>query len=225
MSLPGRRCPRSPPVPSRCPTVIADSGRELQLLGVRRHGSRVEIVIGDQGNTGRRLRALTRYRAEPDVMLTAESLCDLLRAEELPCVTLTTAADADEPAGTGGEGLRMVAGSSPVLVYYAIPPGNYAALSRRDSHLQWFADFADAHRWSVRWLADGSMTVHPQPWPATCVLDGAAVFRRTGRRVDENLGSHVVLWIVEDAAAWAGARRTGSRRPPRRTTRQANCSR
>ncbi len=37
----------------------------------------------------------------------------------------------------------------------------------------------------------------------TYVLDGREVYADTGRAVDERLGSHVVLWIVDDAEAWA----------------------
>lgn len=138
--------------------------------------------------------------------LTAGNLAALLRAAGLPSVTLTTEGGAAaEPASTAEEGLRIVAGSLPVRVLYAIPPGSDAAARRRDSHLLWLAGFAEEHRWSTEWLAGGWMTVHPEPWPATYVHDGAVVFRATGRRVDENLGSHVVLWIVEDAGAWADA--------------------
>ncbi|WP_052616066.1 hypothetical protein [Mycobacteroides abscessus] len=35
--------------------------------------------------------------------------------------------------------------------------------------------------------------------------DGREVYADTGRPVDERLGSHVVLWIVEDPEAWASA--------------------
>ncbi len=138
--------------------------------------------------------------------LTAENLAAMLRAAGLPCVTVTGEdGAAAEPASTAGEGLRIVGGSLPVRVRYAGLPGSDAALVRRYSHLRWLADWAEDHRWSVTWLRDGWMTVHPEPWPATYTSDRGEVFRRTGRRVDENLGSHVVLWIVEDAAAWADA--------------------
>jgi hypothetical protein len=140
-------------------------------------------------------------------LLTARNLAALLRAAGLPCVTLTTeGAAAAEPASTEDEGLRIVAGSFPVRVFYAIPPENNGARRRRDAHLMWLHDFTERHRWSTRQDAgDGWITVHPEPWPATYVLDGRECFRATGRRVDENLGSHVVLWIVDDAEAWAGA--------------------
>lgn len=138
--------------------------------------------------------------------LSARNLASLLQAAGLPCVTLTTeAAAAADPACSAGEGLRIVEGSLPVRVRYAGVPGSDAAVDRRYSHLRWLAGFAEDHRWSVAWLRDGWMTVHPEPCPATYVLDGRDMFRKTGRRVDENLGSHVVLWIVEDAAAWADA--------------------
>jgi hypothetical protein len=138
--------------------------------------------------------------------LTAGIFATLLRDAGLPCVTLTTESAATaQPATTAGEGLRIVAGSLPVRLFYAIPPGNTAADRRRGSHLMWLADFAEEHRWSTKWLADGWMTVHPEPWPATYIHDGAEVFRATGRPVDEDLGSHVVLWIVEDPDAWAEA--------------------
>jgi hypothetical protein len=68
----------------------------------------------------------------------------------LPCVTLTAEGGAAaELAGTAGEGLRVVEGSSPVRVFYSIPPGSYPAVRRRDSHLMWLAGFAEVHRWSV----------------------------------------------------------------------------
>jgi hypothetical protein len=35
--------------------------------------------------------------------------------------------------------------------------------------------------------------------------DGREVYADTGREVDADLGSHVVLWVVFDAAAWAAA--------------------
>lgn len=128
------------------------------------------------------------------VLLNAGNLAAMLRAAGLPCVTLTTeAAAAAEPASTAGEGLRVVEGSSPVRVRYAGLPGSDAAIDRRYSHLRWLADFAEDHRWSVTWLRDGWMTVNPEPWPATYLSNGAPVFRKTGRRVDEDLGTHVVL--------------------------------
>ncbi|MGH3987108.1 MAG: hypothetical protein ACRDTZ_07295 [Pseudonocardiaceae bacterium] len=37
----------------------------------------------------------------------------------------------------------------------------------------------------------------------TYIRDGREVYVDTGRAVDERLGSHVVLWIVDDAGAWA----------------------
>jgi len=138
--------------------------------------------------------------------LTASGLAALLRDAGLPCVTLTSAEDAAaEPASTADEGLRIIADSFPVSVRYAIPAGSEAAASRRGSHLMWLADFAEKHRWSVTWLQDGQMTVHPEPWPATHADNGRTVFRATGRPVDEDLGSHVVLRIVDDPEAWAGA--------------------
>ena len=39
----------------------------------------------------------------------------------------------------------------------------------------------------------------------TYMLDGREVYADTGRLVDEEFGSHVVLWIVDDAEAWAKA--------------------
>lgn len=138
--------------------------------------------------------------------LNADNLADLLRAAGLPCVTLATEADAAaEPASTAGEGLRIVEGSLPVRVRYAGLPGSDDAIDRRYSHLRWLADFAEDHRWSVTWLDDGWMTVNPEPWPATYVNNGREVFRATGRPVDEDLGSHVVLSIIEDPRAWADA--------------------
>jgi len=145
-------------------------------------------------------------RHTPGESLTAGNLAALLCAAGLPCVTLTAEGGAAaEPASTAEEGLRIVAGSLPVRVLYAIPPGSDAAARRRDSHLLWLADFAEEHRWSARWLAGGWMTVHPEPWPATYMHGGHEVFRATGRRVDENLGTWVVLWIVHNAQAWADA--------------------
>lgn len=143
----------------------------------------------------------------PREALTAGSLAARLRAAGLPCVTLAAdeTAAAALPATPAEEGLRIVEGSLPVRVRYAGQPGSDAATGRRYSHLRWLADFAEDHRWSVTWLPDGWMTVHPEPWPATYVRDGAEVARRTGRRVDENLGSHVVLQIIADAGAWADA--------------------
>lgn len=44
-----------------------------------------------------------------------------------------------------------------------------------------------------------------RPDAATCVRDGRETYVDTGRRVGERLGSHVVLWIVDDPAAWAAA--------------------
>jgi hypothetical protein len=145
-------------------------------------------------------------RHAPDEFLTGGNLAALLRSAGLPCVTLTTAAGAAaEPATTKDEGLRIVKDSCPARVFYPIPSDNYAALRRRDGHLMWLADFAERQRWSTTWLADGSMTVHPEPWPATYMHNGAEVFRATGRRADEDLGSWVVLWIVDNAQAWADA--------------------
>jgi hypothetical protein len=138
--------------------------------------------------------------------LTAGNLAALLRAAGLPCVTLTTEDGAAvEPASTAEEGLRIIEGSLPVRVVYAVPPNSYAATRRSDSHLIWLADFAHEHRWLPEWLPGGRMTVHPEPRPATYVHHGAEVFRATGRRADENLGSHVVLRVVDDSNAWAGA--------------------
>lgn len=39
----------------------------------------------------------------------------------------------------------------------------------------------------------------------TCNRDGREVYIDTGRAVDEQLGSHVVLWIVDDPELWAKA--------------------
>lgn len=39
----------------------------------------------------------------------------------------------------------------------------------------------------------------------TFLRDGREIYADTGRPVDERLGSHVVLWIVEDPEAWASA--------------------
>jgi hypothetical protein len=47
--------------------------------------------------------------------------------------------------------------------------------------------------------------VAPRRAVRTYELHGDEVYADTGRRVTERLGSHVVLWIVEDAAAWAAA--------------------
>jgi hypothetical protein len=134
--------------------------------------------------------------------LTAAILAALLADQGLPCVSVVSEAGATvEPAR---EGLRIVRDSLPVRVFYAMPPGSYAAQRRRDSHLLWLADFAERNRWSTRVPADdGWMTVHPEPWPATYLRDGREVFRATGRPVDEDLGSWAVLCIVDDAEAWA----------------------
>lgn len=152
------------------------------------------------------LEVLRESTREGTGILTAGNLAVLLHAAGLPCATLTTEEGAAaEPASTAEEGLRIIAGSFPVRVFYAVPPGSAAAADRRGSHLLWLADFAEDHRWSTTWLPGGWMTVHPEPWPATYTSDRGEVFRRTGRRVHENLGSHVVLWIVDDPEAWAGA--------------------
>lgn len=138
--------------------------------------------------------------------LTASNLAALLRTAGLPCITLTTEEGAAaEPASTAEEGLRIIEGSLPVRVPYARQADNHAALHRSDSHLMWLAEFAAEHRWSTNWPQPGWLTVHPDPWPATYLHDGREVFRATGRRVDEDLGSWVVFWIVEDADAWADA--------------------
>lgn len=144
--------------------------------------------------------------------LSAGSLAAALRAAGLPCVTVVAgeAAAAAVPATPAEEGLRIVDGTLPVRVAYPIPPagadGHYAALSRRDSHVLWLYDFAERHRWSAwREGDDEWITVCPDPRPATYLDRGQEVFRATGRRVDEDLGSHVILWIVEDAGAWADA--------------------
>lgn len=133
--------------------------------------------------------------------LTAGNLAVVLTEAGLPCVTLTTR-DGAAAQVAGGEGLRIVAGSCPVRVRYAAPDTD-AAAHRRFTHLRWLSEVTEDHRWRAEWQADGWMTIHPDPWPATYLRDGRDVFRKTGRRVDENLGSHVVLWIVEDAEAWA----------------------
>lgn len=39
----------------------------------------------------------------------------------------------------------------------------------------------------------------------THMRDGRKVYTDTGRPIDERLGSHVVLWIIEDPGAWASA--------------------
>lgn len=39
----------------------------------------------------------------------------------------------------------------------------------------------------------------------TYVMDGRERYADTGRPVDERLGTHVLLWIVDDAEAWAKA--------------------
>ena len=141
--------------------------------------------------------------------LSAEVLAGMIRDADVPCVTLADEADVTaEPASTAGEGLRIVRGSLPVRVFYAIPPDNYAALRRRDSHLLWLYDWIERQRWprwSAQWPEPGWVTVHDEPWLATCMLGGHEVFRATGRRVDEDPGGWVVLWIVEDAEAWAAS--------------------
>ena len=98
--------------------------------------------------------------------LTARNLAAMLRAAGLPCVTLTTEPGAaTQPASIAEEGLRIVAGGLSVRVLYAIPPGRHGAGCRRDSHLMWLADFAEEHRWSAKWLAEGWMTVRPSRGP------------------------------------------------------------
>lgn len=52
--------------------------------------------------------------------------------------------------------------------------------------------------------APGS-TVAPRRSARTYNRDGREHYADTGRPVDERLGSHVVLWIVDDAQAWAAA--------------------
>lgn len=47
--------------------------------------------------------------------------------------------------------------------------------------------------------------VAPRRLVRTCPLDGREVYTDTGRPVDEQLGSHVVLWIVDEPEAWAAA--------------------
>lgn len=55
--------------------------------------------------------------------LSAGNLAAMLRAAGLPCVTLTTEPGAaTQPPSIAEEGLRIVAGSLPVRVLYAIPP-------------------------------------------------------------------------------------------------------
>jgi hypothetical protein len=144
--------------------------------------------------------------------LTARTLAALLADAGLPCVTLVPdeAAAAAVPATPAEEGLRVVDGTLPVRVAYPIPPAGadaqYAALRRRDSHMMWLHDFTERQRWSARQDADdGWMTICPDPWPATYIHDGRECFRATGRPVDEDPGSWVVFWIVDDAGAWADA--------------------
>lgn len=45
----------------------------------------------------------------------------------------------------------------------------------------------------------------PRRDAATYMMDGRERYKDTGRPVDEKLGTHVVLWIVDDADAWAAA--------------------
>ena len=147
---------------------------------------------------------ITLASARP--VLSAAELARLIRDAGVPCVTLTDEAGvASEPASTRDEGLRIVDGSMPVRVFYAMPPGNDAATSRRGSHLLWLHDFVTQYRWSAQWPSEGWVTVHPEPLPATYVLDGRECFRATGRRVDEDLGAWVVFWVVDDAEACATA--------------------
>ena len=147
---------------------------------------------------------ITLASARP--VLSAAELARLIRDAGVPCVTLTDKAGvASEPASTRDEGLRIVDGSMPVRVFYAMPPGNDAATSRRGSHLLWLHDFVTQYRWSAQWPSEGWVTVHPEPLPATYVLDGRECFRATGRRVDEDLGAWVVFWVVDDAEACATA--------------------
>jgi hypothetical protein len=146
--------------------------------------------------------------------LSAGTLAGLLRDAGLPCVTLTATetAAAAIPATPRDEGLRIVDGTLPVRLAYPIPRRDedeaayWAALRRRDSHVLWLYDFAERHRWSADRDGDNEwITISPQPRPATYTRDGREVARRNGRAVDENLGTWVTLWIVEDAEAWAAA--------------------
>lgn len=50
-----------------------------------------------------------------------------------------------------------------------------------------------------------SGTAAPRRAGRTFLSRGEEHYHDTGRRVDEQLGTHVVLWIVEDAEAWAQA--------------------
>jgi hypothetical protein len=50
---------------------------------------------------------------------------------------------------------------------------------------------------------DSLTRVLPRRPVKTYIHYGREVYADTGRPVDERLGSHVVLWIVEDAQAWA----------------------
>ncbi|MCW2877560.1 MAG: hypothetical protein JWQ95_1660 [Sphaerisporangium sp.] len=50
---------------------------------------------------------------------------------------------------------------------------------------------------------DSVTRVLPRRPVKTYIHYGREVYADTGRPVDERLGSHVVLWIVEDAQAWA----------------------
>jgi hypothetical protein len=155
----------------------------------------------------------TAHRTAPQAAaLSAGTLAGLLRDAGLPCVTLTAteAAAAAIPATPAEEGLRVVDGTMPVRLAYPIPPagdaGHHAALRRRDSHVLWLYDWAEQHRWSAdRAANDEWITISPEPRPATYMLDGREVARCNGRPVDDDLGSWVVFWIVEDADAWADA--------------------
>jgi hypothetical protein len=51
---------------------------------------------------------------------------------------------------------------------------------------------------------DMTLTAERRP-VRTFDRDGRKVYADTGRSVDERLGSHVTLWIVEDPEAWATA--------------------
>ena len=148
--------------------------------------------------------------------LTAELAAELIRAAGVPCVTLV---DDDQaatavPATPKGEGLRVVRGSMPVRIAYPIPlkgdDRRPPALSRRDSHVLWLYGWAEDQHWSAWRDADDEwITISPDPRPAlyhdSARPGGRRTIRRTGRAIDEHLGSHALIQVITDADLYAAS--------------------
>ena len=57
----------------------------------------------------------------------------------------------------------------------------------------------------------------------TYVMDGRERYADTGRNIDERLGTHIVLWIVDDAEAWAAAVEADGDAEPARWAKSQRC--